>query len=720
MLKLKHLQLEGFRGFPMNSGLIEFSTPAVLFYGDNHQGKSSMLNAIEWCLYGDRCIGSKSGIRERIGWEVVNRNSSLAQVEIAIETDEGIYTIHRSEAKGKGKRGKKVKITLPDGLEKVGDEAEQEIVQLVGLSFRDFATTVYQHQETIRDIVIQTPKDRNDAIDRLLGLSDFRNILTGIRKSKIQDIKKDIEGRRDELAGRIEQAYELRQNDFSKKKQDALESGLSESELTETKLFEGIKEINEQIQEFATVMGVQNIPIEIPANWSEFPEFEEKLQNELDRLWSESPDILEQSDLNSKRTKADALKINYRECKTAVEKAVTELNNFIDENGDQTKISDGIQRKEIEIAEVENDISAVSPKARLIDEGLKILRENTPSISIDECPLCGETVPNLLDHLNKKWSDEFNAQIQELNNSKSELEESKSALKDCKEILLQFEKKAESTNKILTESTMEIVEFLGRPLSNQDDPVGLLNLEITRASDRLQAIESAIRGKRDALNTISSSIKPLQLLFEIIEFEEKIKEIEQVKQTPEYEELETLINDVAEIVVDIQRTDDFIRECIRESAENRMAGAKTAIDDYFQRIVGNPGIKKLTVTIEENRRTGGNSYSFCDIDGRELNPVLSQGDLNGLALSMFMGLVEAYDNPINFMMMDDPSQSLGSEQKKRLVDVLDAVCQSGRSVVVATMDSEVRGYLEQNLTKNKTVYEIANWEPEAGPSVSKG
>ncbi len=41
---------------------------------------------------------------------------------------------------------------------------------------------VYQHQENIRAVLTQEPKDRNEALDRLFGLSDYRNIIEGIKK----------------------------------------------------------------------------------------------------------------------------------------------------------------------------------------------------------------------------------------------------------------------------------------------------------------------------------------------------------------------------------------------------------------------------------------------------------------------------------------------------------------------------------------------------------
>ena len=92
MLKIKKVEIEGFRGFTQKTS-IEFENPVTLLHGGNHQGKSSVLNAIEWCLYGDECIGEKSGIRERVGkgemaWRVVNDNSEKAQVELEIKGEQ--------------------------------------------------------------------------------------------------------------------------------------------------------------------------------------------------------------------------------------------------------------------------------------------------------------------------------------------------------------------------------------------------------------------------------------------------------------------------------------------------------------------------------------------------------------------------------------------------------------------------------------------------------
>jgi len=84
MLRIKNVKIEGFRGFTQEASF-EFDNPITLLYGGNHQGKSSVLNAVEWCLYGDDCIGEKSGIRERVGtgeiaWRVREKKEKVKNI----------------------------------------------------------------------------------------------------------------------------------------------------------------------------------------------------------------------------------------------------------------------------------------------------------------------------------------------------------------------------------------------------------------------------------------------------------------------------------------------------------------------------------------------------------------------------------------------------------------------------------------------------------------
>jgi hypothetical protein len=73
---------------------------------------------------------------------------------------------------------------------------------------------------------------------------------------------------------------------------------------------------------------------------------------------------------------------------------------------------------------------------------------------------------------------------------------------------------------------------------------------------------------------------------------------------------------------------------------------------------------------------------------------------------------------MGFVMLDDPSQSMGAEHKRNLAGVLNEVCQT-RQLLLATMDAEFRGCLEKGLTKAKTEYVFQGWTPDEGPRVRR-
>jgi wobble nucleotide-excising tRNase len=154
-------------------------------------------------------------------------------------------------------------------------------------------------------------------------------------------------------------------------------------------------------------------------------------------------------------------------------------------------------------------------------------------------------------------------------------------------------------------------------------------------------------------------------------------------------------------------------------AGTRLKAAEQTIDTYFRALTRHPAVLNIRLKLDEARGQR-NSYEITDQDGKDLTPILSQGDLNALALAIFLGLASAgVDSALGFVMLDDPSQSLGSEHKKRLVEVLDDVARRKR-LLLATMDHEFRALLVGQLTKGKTEYDFGAWLPETGPAVRRG
>lgn len=128
---MRKLKVQGFRAF-MTEKEFTFDNPLVLLFGENHRGKSSALNAIEWCLFGNESIGKNTGIRERINWEILNRNlGSKPEVFAEIEFQDENKNSYRILRKWISKTKDALKITLPDCSSFEGEDAEKELAQIL-------------------------------------------------------------------------------------------------------------------------------------------------------------------------------------------------------------------------------------------------------------------------------------------------------------------------------------------------------------------------------------------------------------------------------------------------------------------------------------------------------------------------------------------------------------------------------------------------------------
>lgn len=722
MLKIKKVEIEGFRGFTQKIS-IEFENSITLLHGGNHQGKSSVLNAIEWCLYGDECIGEKSGIRERVGtgemvWRVVNDNSEKARVKVEIEGEQGVFTITRVEVKGKGKKGKSIRISLPDGTEKEGDEGYQEIAQLLKVSFKDFATTIYQHQETIHDFVIQKPSEQSDVMDRLLGLSDYRNILDGIKKSDLSNVQKELAKEFNEFQASIQGVIKIRQKDIEDKRDKAKEKGLSEEELNEDKLPELAESTIKDIGDFSQELGLTIAAISFPSDWKNTEAFITDIKNECNRLWAESPDVKEQSEKLEMRNKAAELKSQYETQYRVFKSKAKDLQDFEEENGKREEIDTNIRKAIKEIESVDKEIRQISPKAELIEEGISILKTAAPA-ETNICPLCGKMVPNLLEHLQKEWEEKIKAQVQELKKRQVELDKKKTNFERLKKEHVRLDEDTQREKERLKKEINNISEFLHKELGIRDDPAAILSIEIKSIDSRLKEIEDAIKSKRSTIDAILEKTDIMNLLYDILLLKNKLEEIDQIQKTDEYQAQEKIRTDVSNLVRDVEELSKIIKSCMLKDAEEKIDSARSAIDYYFRKITNNPAFQILNIRVEENKKTGGNFYIFEDQDSKRPIPILSQGDLNSLALSIFLGLAKTSgdSHPLGFILMDDPSQSLDSQQKARLVEIFNELSNI-KNITVSTMDTELQKFLKDGITKVKTIYKFSDWAPDSGPRIS--
>jgi wobble nucleotide-excising tRNase len=239
--------------------------------------------------------------------------------------------------------------------------------------------------------------------------------------------------------------------------------------------------------------------------------------------------------------------------------------------------------------------------------------------------------------------------------------------------------------------------------------LALIVAELKRLEIGLKQLGQAIQERQNRLDAVEQDLSLVRMIREYLQLEERKQVLETIQESDAFKQLETIRDRIAQLVEDAEAIKNAVAEVAREEAETRLAVASETIDEYFRQLSRRPAVQQLKLAVTADKRTRRNNYDITDQNGKDLTPTLSQGDLNALALAIFLGLAATAkeSSTFGFLMLDDPSQSLGSEHKKHLAQLLGEVAQHKR-VIVATMDTEFHECLKEGFTKAKKEYRFGN------------
>jgi exonuclease SbcC len=253
MFTLQSITIEGFRGFPKKVNF-DLDVPVVLVLGPNGTGKSSLVCAIEWCLFGhDVETEAHTGIRERISWESRNRSASQCLVEMELTGNGETLVVHRSAPRS----GK------PDFWFRVGSgppirEAGRLKAVLGGLEIKDFFTAIHLHEESLRGLLLAEPRDRKQDFYRLLGLASLLNQTKAIADAKLESLLGAVDEDFEKFEADLEAKVRSRQADIEHAREECLSEGLTESELSRDGLSKVWKVLGGEVRQFCTAYSIKD------------------------------------------------------------------------------------------------------------------------------------------------------------------------------------------------------------------------------------------------------------------------------------------------------------------------------------------------------------------------------------------------------------------------------------------------------------------------------
>ena len=204
-MKIQSLKVKNIRSVKKLE--IELPESAILFYGDIGSGKSSVLKAIEFALFGTLSSGNLSGT------SLLRRGEKKASVELTFLVDEKSYTIYR-ELKQVVRKEKETVIAGDNWLIEEGvkesyatTDLRRKVLSILNYSVPRyerrnsidiFRYTVYTPQEEIKAILQADSDERFEILKDVFEIEKYENTLANLVTVKkrlnvdLRDIDRDI------------------------------------------------------------------------------------------------------------------------------------------------------------------------------------------------------------------------------------------------------------------------------------------------------------------------------------------------------------------------------------------------------------------------------------------------------------------------------------------------------------------------------------------------
>jgi len=503
---------------------LEFSKGTNLLIGIMGSGKSSILDAISFALFGTFPALER---RKLSLSDVIRLNELTAKTTLEFLWNEEKYWVIRRIERKKETANTDAEIYKNEKIVEKGTTAVNKYIeQLLHVDYDLFTRAIYSEQNNIDYFLMLDPRRRKQEMDSLLGLDRFEEaranctsllnkIKTGRKdfeekfsKTALDDSKKQIS----EVSEHLEnigkentkltnavvaekQKIELKQKEFSEmqKRKEGYDKAAKEQIIFETKVASLAKELEGKTPNEAELKEIEEKTKIIERGKVQLDENIRELERKTSSL-SVSIGALDAKIKLAQKNKGESAKITAR------------LDELLNDRTKEELLTEHEGMLSL-IQSLDAEIQFLRSKVNEIEDSSKKLKPGTA-----ECPICGnELGDSAISELLKKKKEDVASLTSQMENKTKNLAELKQKIVKMKELIREVE---------LLSSRFEIV--------SRDISVEPLAEELAKFDSELLSIRKEREERNAKREKIANEIKELQTLYK--EKELLLKKIAMLKE----------------------------------------------------------------------------------------------------------------------------------------------------------------------------------------------
>jgi DNA repair protein SbcC/Rad50 len=648
---------------------LEFENGVTVFVGDNGAGKSSIIDAITFALFGQHARKSNKGLIKR------GANQGFAKINFSIN-DKQFEAVRKIDSKGslaatfaEVVNGERIEIAVGE-RKQFGESMTHEVEKIIGLDFEKLKIASIVQQGELNTIINAKPKEFKELLNAIIGIDkldvasesmktvnkEFREKIRdtiGYDDTHIEILFRDLERCQKEIEGSKPEKknLELKQEEL-KKEVDDLRTKVE----TEAPKIDKINQLELRKKElFAYAKeAIHEIQIEINENERKIHDcegcFEQavlktdleykilKIEEAIDETLKKIQEMTNQTiSLKEKLSLASKLQLKDNKCPVC-DSNVEKLNPLFQENHLRQEIKD-----------IENQIISKEKEKSMYNQKKKEFSTKLQSARDAEATLRAHSINNKEELM--KIQEEVKVKKQKIplttNGSLLEISTIDTHAKTIFENILKLEDETKGFDEQEFNSLKISINEKQMSLSQIDQKIGGISEKISKGEEQINIIEKAVV---------------------------------ELKIVKEY------VTNLNEIQTNIFSRDGPVATSLRSWALNTIS---TKASEYLTLL--NTKIQRIMLS-EKTRDISIACYSKTEV--LELES-LSGGEKVSVALALRLGMASLLGaSNLNLMILDEPTTHLDAERKKSLVGVLSQLSDISNSetrmqFLIITHDAEI-------------------------------